>query len=137
MADYTITPANVRPNGKTTLLEQVQFGEIVDEGEAVYKKTSDGKYWLCDADLSVDASICKGIAVIGGAADAWGYIAKNGPITFGGTGTQGAVVIVSDTAGGLKPIGDLTAGDYITIVGVLTTTTELDLSIKPFQVAKT
>jgi len=41
--------------------------------------------------------------------------------------TVGEVYVVSATAGGIAPVGDLTTGNYVTVLGVATTTSNLQL----------
>jgi len=46
------------------------------------------------------------------------------------------VYCVSTTAGGIAPVGDLTSGNYVTVLGVATTTSSLKLGLNASATAK-
>ena len=50
--------------------------------------------------------------------------------------TAGAVYVVSANAGGIAPVADLGSGDYVTLLGIATSTTNLKLSISVSATAK-
>jgi hypothetical protein len=54
----------------------------------------------------------------------------------GTTLVVGTTYCVGSTAGAIVPISDLTTGDYVTILGTASTTTQLDLAIKASGVVK-
>ena len=135
MADISVTAANVglAENGVGT--RQVQVGETVTQGEPLYLKTSDNKYWLADADVAASAVVA-GIALTPAAADGYVVMATSGAVDVGGTLTVGETYIVSATAGGIAPIGDLSSSDYLSILGVATATDTLDINLYISGVAK-
>ena len=135
MADISVTAANVglAENGVGT--RQVQVGETVTQGEPLYLKTSDNKYWLADADAAASAVVA-GIALTPAAADGYVVMATSGAVDVGGTLTVGETYIVSATACGIAPIGDLASGDYLSILGVATATDTLDINLYISGVAK-
>lgn len=132
MADITITAANVGIAGDADATTRIfrQFGEAVTQGQSVYLKASDGKWWLADCDASDEAAGSGGIGVVLTKAgiDGWGYIQTQGPIAIGATVAVGRVYCVSDVAGGIRPVTDQGAGDRTTILGVATTTGIINLS---------
>lgn len=58
-----------------------------------------------------------------------------GPITIGATLTAGVAYYCSGTAGGIAPVADVTTGWYVTIVGIATSTTVLDVKFHASGVA--
>ncbi len=142
MADISITAANVGVGASTLKTRNVQFGEAVTQGQAVYVSTSDSKYYKCDADTQATA-IAAGIVLSPAATNGYGLIALPAEqpgqaiVNFGaGTLAVGTVYAVSTTPGGIAPIADLAAGDFITTLGVATTAALLDLRIVVSNTAK-
>lgn len=134
-ADLSITAANVAVASTTgARTSTVQWGETITAGQCVYKKTSDGKYYKADNDVDSATANAVGIALTGGAGDAYGVVLTAGEITIGATTTAGAAYVVSSTAGGICPDGDLGSGDYITHLGYATTTGKIVLGIKAHSV---
>lgn len=125
MADVVITPANVIAQDGA-LIEHGTFGAAVTAGQVVYLNTTTRKWELADADALASANGV-GIALNGGAADQKGSIVVEGPVALGAVLTLGTAYGVSATAGGLAPLADLLAGDYVTFLGVPTSTSVLYL----------
>jgi hypothetical protein len=129
MADLTITPTSVavQSGGGGQL---VQFAETTTPGDALYRSTSDGKYYLADCDAEATAKVA-GIAITYGSADDYGYMfsASSQDIDLGATLTSGEIYVVSDTAGNIMPYSDLTTGQYLSIIGFARSTSLLKLDI--------
>ena len=135
MADLTITAANV-VKGAGAKTETGIAGVAVTAGQTVYKDSADNKYKLCDADSATAAvRTTRGIALDGAAANQPLTIQTEGPITIGATVAQGVIYVQSDTPGGIMPAADLETGDYVTVLGVAISTTEIDLQINVSGVA--
>lgn len=134
MADITVTAANVKPVGTSRTLQTVQYGETVTQGQPVYLK-SDTKYWKADADTSAEAAAI-GIVITPGVADDYGVIVTTGQVNMGATLAVGQVYVVSVNAGGVAPYSDLGTGDYVTILGVASTTAILDIGINATGIVK-
>lgn len=137
MSDITIDVANTRL-GTGTQLETVTAGETVSFGEPVYQDAADAsEYKRCDASTSGTAK-CDGIA--------WGYAGDGeqfmllkvsaGTVNLGATLTKGTAYVVSATTGGIAPASDLSSGDFVSVLGVATSTTELMLNITNTGVTK-
>ncbi|MBT8198949.1 MAG: hypothetical protein KJO36_00395 [Acidimicrobiia bacterium] len=135
MADLTITAANViAASGATTKL--VTAGATITAGDAVYEDTSDSnEYKLCDADVAGTAD-CDGIALTGSSDGQPLVIITKGDLNPGATATLGETYVVSTTAGGIAPISDLGSGDFVTILGVATTTSNIAIDIQNSATAK-
>lgn len=134
MADLSITAANVAHAAVGLQTSTKQAGEALTQGEPVY--VSDGKYFKADADASAGTAEVVGIAMTAASTDGYFTMASSGPINLGATLTVGETYVLSATAGGIAPIGDLETGDYVTTLGIATTASRLDLSINASGVQK-
>lgn len=121
----------------TGTIKRGTAGATITAGMPVYRDADDGRALkACQGDAAGTAN-CDGIA-LNGAADGQPLAYQTtGPINLGATLTVGETYVVSDaTAGKIRPIGDLGTGDYVTIVGVATTTSNLALDIENSATAK-
>lgn len=137
MADLEQTAANVSlttDDGFT--FTKVQYGESVTQGMPVYRSTSDSKYYQTDANTEVATSQAAGIALTPGIVDEYGLIVNEGSVDIGATLTVGETYVVSGTKGKIAPIGDLTSGDWVCILGIAETTSKLLLNIQYSTIAK-
>ena len=128
MANISQTAANVAAGSSTTRVQLVQAGEAITQGQPVYL-ASDGKYYQTDANDTAVKAQAKGIAVSPASTDGYFLMAVDGLINLGATLAVGQVYVVSATKGAIAPYGDLTTNDYVTILGVATTTALLDINI--------
>lgn len=135
MADVTVTAANVKPVGTSRTVQTVLLGETVTQGQPLYLKAADSKYWKADADTLAEAAAA-GIAITPGVADDYAIMLTAGTINMGGTLAVGQVYVVSTNAGGVAPYSDLGSGDYVTILGVATTTAILNVDLNATGIAK-
>lgn len=127
-ADLTITDTTTMPG--TTNVESRVAGVAIKAGQALYKKSTDNKVYLADADLSLEGATTVGIAVCNAQAGQYVVYQKSGEITLGGaTMTIGVTYLVSDTAGGIRPISDLNTGDYISVLGTAKSATVLTMVV--------
>ena len=140
MADLTQTAANVAPRDGCAIL-LVTAGEAITQGMPVYRNSTDSKYLRADADALASADIA-GVAVTPAAADGDKFvIAKNksgstADINLGATLTQGETYVVSTNVGAVAPIGDLTTGDYISYLGVASSTSILQMRLNATGIQK-
>lgn len=129
MADVSITVANVE------LVSGTPFsgiaGASITAGDAVYiDGTDSNKIKLADpTDAATDAAV--GIAVSNATTGSTVLYAKSGAVVdIGGTVAVGGVYVCSGaSAGGIAPEADLTSGDYVTILGVAITATNIKLNV--------
>ena len=129
MADLAITAANV-VKGTDAKVETGLGGVAITAGQTVYKDPADQKYRLCDADAgTAEIRTTRGIALNNCAANQPLAVQTDGRLTIGGTVVRGTIYVQSDTPGGVMPAVDLEAGDYVTVLGVAVSATELDLGI--------
>lgn len=128
MVDVTVTEAEVLPGSDTTYFDGT-FGETITAGEVVYLDTSDDKLKLADCDASSATATIKGIAMNSGGDGQPGKVAIAGSIDPGFTVTVGETYVLSGTAGGIAPIADLAAGDWVSHLGVGLSASSLQLRI--------
>lgn len=132
MADYSITATAVHIHSSSVRTRNVQFGETVTRGQAVYLKSSDRKYWKADAN-ALDTAQVAGIVIIDNVTNEWGVIAEEGEIDLGTTLSPGRPVILSTTAGGVAPVADwdgYSADVYQCHIGYATAADTLDIRIR-------
>lgn len=130
-ADLTITPANVKATSSSAKITRIQLGEAATQGQALYRKASDGKYYKADADAGTDETAsASAIAITPGSTNEYAYVVTEGSVNVGATLTVGEIYVLSGTAGGICPEADLATADRVTLLGVATSTSALNF--KPF-----
>jgi len=136
MAELTQVAANVKQNSGVVVPTFKTAGEAITAGMPVYEDSADGLYYKAQANSAAKAK-CDGIALNSCAANQPLIIKSTGGIDLGDTLTVGETYVVSDaTAGKIRPIGDLGTGDYPVILGVATTTSNMDMNLYAPGVAK-
>ena len=132
MAELTITAANVKASSNTDF-RLVQYGEAVDQGEAVYANT-DGKYLLADNSDTTKANVA-GIALTPNVLDGYGIIAISGKIDLGATLAVGQVYCLASTPGKIELESDVASSEIVTILGSGAATDEFDMGIQATGIA--
>jgi hypothetical protein len=136
MADLAITAANV-VRGAGAKIETGIAGAVITAGQSVYKDSADGdKFKPADADSTTAAvRTTRGIALNGAANNQPLAVQVEGRITIGAAVAVGTIYVQSDVPGGIRPAADNGSGDFVTILGVGVSATEIDLFIRPSGVA--
>lgn len=130
MVDITLTPANVIAGANSTAVTGVA-GETIAAGKAVYLSSTTKKWMLADSNsATAEARQAKGIALNGASLNQPVAVHKSGDITIGGTLTAGQAVYLSDTPGGICPLADVGAGEYVCLLGLAKSTTVLSVDIQ-------
>lgn len=136
MADLIITSGSVKKVAGSTVTDEGIAGVSVTAGQALYKSlTNAGKLALADADTEAE-SIFEGIALHAAGADQPVEYAVGGLIDIGATVAVGQFYVVSVTAGGIAPYGDLATGDFPSSVGFGVTTGRIEIRKNNSRVAK-
>lgn len=129
MADLSITAANVVANSGSSQ-EEWTAGATITAGQAIYKDSSDSnKAKLAQSDGTAAEATVRGIALNGASSGQPVKVVRTGTMDLGATLTVGTTYVLSATAGGIAPIGDLTSGDYVSHIGIGTAADELTLTI--------
>lgn len=127
MADVNVTETAIVA-GTGAIKVQGQLGEAsITQGMVLYQKASDNKWYIADC-TSADTDAAAGFALGLGGADQWISILTEGDMTCDELllteGAAGGVYVLSES-GLICPAVDLAADDYITVVGVATSATNL------------
>ena len=126
MADIVPVAASVvKYTGAST--DTVTAGEAVTQGMTVYQHT-DGKMYKALCDTAAHAA-CVGVSLNSASAGQPLEILKGGGLNPGVAVVVGVVYGVTDTAGGISDVVDRGATDYLTILGVATTTSRINVAI--------
>jgi len=131
MADLSQTAANVKQGSATSPTRRVIYGETIVQGQPLYLAT-DGKWYRCDANDGAAKAVVGGIALTPGVADDGGTIAipSQTPgaslVNLGATLAVGTVYGVSAAVGAIAPISDITSTQFVSVIGIATTTALLD-----------
>lgn len=127
MADLTL--AGDPTPGDGCEIRHTTAGEAISAGESIV--VSSGEALLSDADSATAAlNACSGIALNDAADGQPLAYAKSGTVNMGTTSvTVGTVYVVSSTAGGIAPAADLATGDVVSIIGVGSGASAIDLSV--------
>lgn len=130
MADITLTASAVVAGADSSAVTGVA-GETIAAGKAVYLSSTTKKWMLADSNsATAEARQAKGIALNGASLNQPIAVHKSGDITIGGTLTAGTAYFLSDTPGGICPLADVGAGEYICQLGLAKSTTVLDVNIQ-------
>jgi hypothetical protein len=127
----------VRPTNNTTFASLPRYGATISAGQSVYQDSADSKWKPADANASATTAAAKGIAVTPGVDGGYGIVATGGGVILvGATMVVGTTYNVGSVTGSIVPNADLATGDYVTTLGVASTSTQLDLSIKATGIVK-
>lgn len=126
MADISVTAASVSA-GSDAVLRQRTAGAAITQGQVTYRTGNTAN--LADADVAGTATV-DGIAVTSAASGQPVLIMTEGTLTLNAALTKGQVYVASTTAGGIAPYSDLASGDYVSLLGVATSTTTLVINIQ-------
>lgn len=135
MADIALTPSNVVP-GTDASLRFGTAGQSIPAGKAVYLSRTTKKYMLADNNSTTpEARTTVGIAVNSAAPDQPLAVQSGGDIALGTVLVPNTPYFLSDTPGGICPIGDLGAGEYVCQVLLSKSTTVATIIIRATGVA--
>lgn len=130
MADLVITAANVIA-GENSVKEQALAGETIAAGKAVYISSSTKKFMLADSNsATAEARKATHIALNSASLNQPMIGHKFGDITIGATLTAGTAYFLSDTPGGICPLADVGAGEFVCQIGFAKSTTVLMMDVQ-------
>jgi hypothetical protein len=134
MPDLTITAANVVP-GADAVRESGTAGEGITAGRLVYFDVTTLTYRLADANGAAALRVPNGVALnTAGVGQPLG-VQTSGDITIGATLTPGLAYYLSDTPGGICPVGDIGTGEFACFVGIAKSASVLSVRIVPSGVS--
>jgi hypothetical protein len=126
MSNLSITAASVQVASTIPLTRGVA-GATIAAGDALYVDTSDSNKMKLAVATSAAAAVFAGIATHAALAGQPILYIPAGAITIGATLHVGTIYVVSATAGKICPAADLVAGNYVTIIGMPSSTTVLEV----------
>jgi hypothetical protein len=128
MVDLTVNNTLTVP-GSTSVKESGTAGETIAAGKAVYKDAT-GKFMLADNNSATAlARQATGIALNGASLNQPITIHKSGDLTLGATLVAGTAYYLSDTPGGICPLADVGAGEFVCLLGIAKSTTVINVNI--------
>lgn len=131
MADLTITAANVVAGSNAKKSDVYVAGETIAAGKPVYLSSTTKKWMLADNNsATAEARHATGVALNSASLNQPLSVQKGGDITLGAVLTAGVAYFLSDTPGGICPIGDLATGEYYCQLGLAKSTSVLALDIQ-------
>ncbi len=133
MADLVVVAANVKPASSTVTKKGIA-GESISAGQSVFKAT-DGQIELAEKDLTAADAAAVGVSLNDAALDQPVEFAITGDINMGTILAIGQVYIVGAAPGGIAPEADAAATEFLTVIGVATTTSNLKLGLLQSGVA--
>lgn len=122
----------VRPTSNTQY-RLVDYGATIAAGNSVYLDPADNEWKLADNNASTTTAGLNGIgvAMTPGVDGGQGFVATGGSIILVGTTmAAGEQYVISATAGGIAPATDLATNDYVSLLGIASSTTQLNLNVK-------
>ena len=135
MADLVITVGNVLA-ASTAVVAIGVAAESLSAGQVIYKDaTNSNKITRADANAGAATSAAVGITLHAALAGQPIQYIVSGGFNPGATVAVGTIYIVSSAAGGIAPSSDLASTWYTTILGIATTTTNINVQINSGGVA--
>ncbi|MBD9542945.1 hypothetical protein IB276_26215 [Ensifer sp. ENS04] len=130
MADLVLTASAIIAGSNAAVVHGTS-GETITAGKAVYQSASTKKWMLADSNSATAAARQAAGIALNGASDGQPIaVHKSGDLTVGAVLTAGQAVYLSDTAGGLCPLADVGAGEYVCLIGLAKSTTVLAVDIQ-------
>ena len=134
MADLSQTSGRVVPGAGATFGSGTAGSGGITAGEPVYVDSSN-LVQPAKGDTAVHAN-CRGIAVNSASSGQPVTYQTSGNINIGATLVAGTVyVVAADNAGAIAPNADMTSGNFPTLLGYATTTSNLLMLLTPTGVA--
>jgi len=127
MADLIINTDLVGPGGPGGRVLQSIGSVAIDRGQPVVYDSATNKWSLASAD-TVDNAVVGGLCISPCAADGDTFsLWEIGPVILGATLVKGQIYVLSPTLSGkIFTAAELTTGDFVTILGVASSSTVLE-----------
>ena len=136
MADLTVTAANCVVSGTGQRRFSGTAGEAIAAGKTIVLDPTSKKYMLADSNSATAAlRTPDGIALNSASLNQPINGMSEGDLTLGATMVANTPYYQSDTPGGICPIADVGAGEYLSQIGIAKSTTVLSVAIRSTGVA--
>jgi hypothetical protein len=138
MADISVTQSAVKAANSNTVKATGVAGEAIDIGKSVYLDPADGKIKKAQATNATHTANLVGVSLTNAQGDGQPIVyATDGDVTFNSALTVGQVYVASAAAaGGIAPVSDLGSTNYVGVLGVATSATNLKLKPIPTSAQK-
>jgi hypothetical protein len=128
--DLAVTAANVKAGLGARTASGIA-GEAVTAGQLCYKAAVSHKYMKADSNsATAEARNPTCIFLNNAGADQPITVLTGGLITIGGAVTANTAYYASDTPGGLCPLADVGTGEYLTLVGLAVSATQIRVNFQ-------
>jgi hypothetical protein len=136
LSDLSITAANVVPCAGNNVNNQFTASVAITQGETVYLVAGSPSQWaLAKSSGTATLAQCQGVALNSASAGQPLTVQTSGPITIGATVVVGGLYILSATAGLICPFADIATTNFVTLLGVASSATVIQLAPNPTGVA--
>ena len=125
MADLSITAANVIA-GTSAQTEAGTSGTTITAGDSVYLATDDNKFYTTNTNSAVNASV-RGMALNNASANQPVDVLTEGDVNPGATVAIGTIYVVSSSSGKIRPSADMLSGNFVAVVGIGTTASNIKI----------
>jgi hypothetical protein len=132
--DVVVTASKIaKSGGGVTAIANA--GVAITAGQVLYQDTA-GLLWPAICSSTAVKSVVVGVALSSapGVGQPVVYLPSGGTLNFGGAVlVSGQTYVLSATSGNIAPIGDLMTGNYVTLLGVASSTSLLPLNVNATQ----
>jgi hypothetical protein len=129
MADVSITPANVTVHQDVSMRDGTA-GATITAGQVLYLDAADNRLKLAQCDGTAAEATVEGIAAHGASAGQPIRYFTSGTLNIGGTVVVGTLYVLSDTAGGIKSVDQLSPTEYVSVLGGAITAARLKMFVQ-------
>jgi len=127
MADVSFTATSIKP-GTNAQKQRGTAGATLTIGLAVYLDAATNTWKIAHCETSDTTAAASGIALSEASSGQPVIVQTGGNLTTSAHLSLASPVYILSAAGAICPAADLANNDYITIIGVATSTTNLKLS---------
>lgn len=136
MADLSVTAANCVVSGTGQRRFSGSAGETIAAGKSIVLDPTSHKYMLADSNSATAAlRTPDGIALNSASLNQPVNGMSEGDLTLGATLVANTPYYQSDTPGGICPIADVGAGEYLCQIGIAKSASVLSVAIRATGVA--
>ena len=134
MADIAITPGNViAASGATKELGTA--GATITAGQIVYKDLTDSDKFKLAINDDVLTAVILGVALNGASSGQPLFVHTTGGLNPGETVVVGEIYCCSLSAGGIAPEAEVVGNDFVSVLGIGTTSSSIAVKINNSGVA--
>jgi hypothetical protein len=124
MANLTITASSVIAGSDAQIGEGTAGGTIT-QGQPIYEDANDSNKLKAAVCTALASAVVKGIALTSASSGQPVKYIRSGNLTAGATLALGTIYVLSATSGAIAPSTDLASTNYVTTLGIATSTTIL------------